>query len=71
MDFLQPKKQLEIILQNVAEVVPEDELLIKLNDSYKKKVPLKIKAGFDPTSSDLHLGHSLLLKKLFELFVFS
>lgn len=64
MDFLQPKKQLEIILQNVAEVVPEDELLIKLNDSYKKKVPLKIKAGFDPTSSDLHLGHSLLLKKL-------
>lgn len=64
MEFLSPKKQFEIILENVADVVPETELLSKLNSSFEKKVPLKIKAGFDPTSSDLHLGHSLLLKKL-------
>jgi tyrosyl-tRNA synthetase len=64
MEFLSPKKQFEIILENVADVVPESELLSKLNSSFEKKVPLKIKAGFDPTSSDLHLGHSLLLKKL-------
>ena len=64
MEFLEPKKQLEIILENVSEVIPEEELLSKLSNSYKKKIPLKVKAGFDPTSSDLHLGHSLLLKKL-------
>ena len=64
MEFLSPKKQFEIILENVTDVVPESELLSKLNSSFEKKAPLKIKAGFDPTSSDLHLGHSLLLKKL-------
>ena len=64
MQFLDPKKQLEIILENVSEVIPVDELLDKLITSFKKNTPLKIKAGFDPTSSDLHLGHSLLLKKL-------
>tara|TARA_B000000437_G_scaffold61802_1_gene44474 strand:+ start:91 stop:1284 length:1194 start_codon:yes stop_codon:yes gene_type:complete len=64
MQFLDPKKQLEIILENVSEVIPVDELLDKLTTSFKKNTPLKIKAGFDPTSSDLHLGHSLLLKKL-------
>ena len=64
MQFLEPKKQLEIILENVSEVIPVDELLAKLTTSFKKNTPLKIKAGFDPTSSDLHLGHSILLKKL-------
>ena len=64
MEFLSPKKQFEIILENVTDVVPESELLSKLKSSFEKQVPLKIKAGFDPTSSDLHLGHSLLLKKL-------
>lgn len=64
MEFLEPKKQLKIILENVVDIVPEAELLKKLSKSFEKKEPLKIKAGFDPTSSDLHLGHSLLLKKL-------
>ena len=64
MEFLEPKKQLKIILENVVDIVPEAELLEKLSKSFEKKEPLKIKAGFDPTSSDLHLGHSLLLKKL-------
>ena len=64
MEFLEPKKQLKIILENVIDIVPEAELLEKLSKSFETKAPLKIKAGFDPTSSDLHLGHSLLLKKL-------
>lgn len=64
MEFLEPKKQLKIILENVVDIVPEAELLEKLSKSFEKKEPLKIKAGFDPTSSDLHLGHSLLLKKM-------
>ncbi len=64
MEFLEPEKQLEIILENVSEIIPEEELKNKLLSSFEKKVPLKVKAGFDPTSSDLHLGHSLLLKKL-------
>lgn len=64
MEFLEPKRQLKIILENVVDIVPEAELLEKLSKSFEKKEPLKIKAGFDPTSSDLHLGHSLLLKKM-------
>ena len=64
MKFLEPKKQIEIILQNVEDIVPEEELFNKLKNSFENSKPLKIKAGFDPTSSDLHLGHSLLLRKL-------
>ena len=64
MSFLSPKEQFEIIKENVDEIIPEDELLKKLEISYKDQKPLKIKAGFDPTSSDLHLGHTLLIKKL-------
>ena len=64
MKFLEPKKQIEIILQNVEDIVPEEELFNKLKNSFENSKPLKIKAGFDPTSSDLHLGHSLLLRQL-------
>ena len=39
MEFLSPKKQFEIILENVTDVVPESELLSKLNSSFEKKVP--------------------------------
>jgi tyrosyl-tRNA synthetase len=48
------------ILRGVAEVLPEDELKKKLELGR----PLKIKAGFDPTAADLHLGHTVLLNKL-------
>ena len=61
MDFLDPEKQLEIIKNNVEEIIPENELLSKLKSSFESKTPLNIKAGFDPTSADLHLGHSLLI----------
>ena len=64
MDFLDPEEQLKIIKNNVEEVIPENELLNKLKSSFESKTPLNIKAGFDPTSADLHLGHTLLIKKL-------
>lgn len=64
MNFLSPSEQLEIIKENVEEIIPEEELFNKLKNSYKESKPLKIKAGFDPTSADLHLGHTLLIKKL-------
>ena len=64
MNFLDPEQQLKIIKNNVEEVIPENELLNKLKSSFESKTPLNIKAGFDPTSADLHLGHTLLIKKL-------
>lgn len=51
---------LELILRGTEEVLPKDELIKKL----EKGVPLKIKAGFDPTAPDLHLGHTVLINKL-------
>ena len=54
------REQLEIIKRGTDEILIESELIEKL----KKKGPLKIKAGFDPTAPDLHLGHAVLLNKL-------
>src|SRR4029453_14935162 len=51
--------QLDLIKRG-AEVLPEEELLAKL----KQGRPLKIKAGFDPTAPDLHLGHTVLIQKM-------
>ena len=58
------EKQLEIIKRGAVELISEDELRKKLTLSIKTKRPLKIKAGFDPTAPDLHLGHTVLLRKL-------
>jgi tyrosyl-tRNA synthetase len=57
-------EQLEIIRRGAVEVLLEKELEEKLEKSLKTGVPLKIKAGFDPTAPDLHLGHTVLLQKL-------
>src|SRR4030095_14224921 len=51
--------QLDLIKRG-AEVLPEEELLAKL----KQGRPLKIKAGFDPTRPDLHVGHTVLIQKM-------
>lgn len=58
------EKQIEIIKRGAVEIISEDELRKKLALSIKTKRPLKIKAGFDPTAPDLHLGHTVLLRKL-------
>tara|TARA_R110002111_G_scaffold72678_8_gene116324 strand:+ start:12179 stop:13381 length:1203 start_codon:yes stop_codon:yes gene_type:complete len=51
---------LAIIKRGVDELIPEDDLIAKL----KEGRPLRIKAGFDPTAPDLHLGHTVLINKL-------
>jgi len=64
MSFLPVEEQLEIIKRGTVEIVPESELVEKLKESYKENKPLKIKLGVDPTRPDLHLGHSVILRKL-------
>ena len=66
MSFKKPQEQLEIIKRGTSEIISEEELLSKLKRSAEKNEPLRIKAGFDPTAPDLHLGHCVLLKKLRE-----
>ncbi|MFH0839109.1 MAG: tyrosine--tRNA ligase [Candidatus Omnitrophota bacterium] len=58
------KKQFEIIKRGTSEIISEEELKTKLENSLKTKKPLIIKAGFDPTAPDIHLGHTVLLRKL-------
>jgi tyrosyl-tRNA synthetase len=64
MKNLDIEKQLEIIKRGSVEIVSEGELRKKLQESIKNKRPLNIKAGFDPTAADIHLGHTVLLRKL-------
>ncbi len=58
------KQQLDLILRGVVEVIHSTELEAKLTRSLKEHRPLRIKAGFDPTAPDLHLGHTVLIHKL-------
>lgn len=58
------QKQLEILKRGTAEIVPEDELLKKLEKSVATGKPLKIKLGLDPTAPDIHIGHTVVLNKL-------
>ncbi|MCB0271821.1 MAG: tyrosine--tRNA ligase [Bdellovibrionales bacterium] len=62
--FIDPKKQFETLTRGTVEVIPKEELLQKLETSYQTKTPLRVKAGFDPTAPDLHLGHTVLIQKM-------
>ncbi|MBS1234411.1 MAG: tyrS [Nitrospirae bacterium] len=62
--MLTPEKQLEIIKRGAVEIISEEELRKKLERSCKGNIPLKVKAGFDPTAPDIHLGHTVLLEKM-------
>jgi tyrosyl-tRNA synthetase len=57
-------EQLAYIKKGAAEIVKESELCAKLERSLASGKPLRVKAGFDPTAPDLHLGHTVLLRKL-------
>ena len=63
-DFGPVDKQLAYIKKGSAEIVKESELRGKLERSRASGKPLRVKAGFDPTAPDLHLGHTVLLRKL-------
>jgi tyrosyl-tRNA synthetase len=62
--------QLDLITKGAAEIIPPaaasapDALAARLEDSRRTGIPLRIKAGFDPTAPDLHLGHTVLMRKL-------
>jgi tyrosyl-tRNA synthetase len=62
--MLPAEKQLEIIKRGSVEIILEEELVKKLKRSIDTDSPLKIKAGFDPTAPDIHLGHTVLLEKM-------
>ena len=57
-------EQLAYIKKGVAEIIPENELLAKLENSRKTGKPLRVYLGVDPTAPDLHLGHTVVLRKL-------
>jgi len=59
-----PPEAIQKIIRGTTEIIDLNLLEKKLRESQKSKKPLKVKAGFDPTAPDIHLGHYVLLKKL-------
>ncbi len=57
-------RQMDLILRGAVEVIQQSELESKLTRSLNEQRPLRVKAGFDPTAPDLHLGHTVLIHKL-------
>ncbi|HMN25505.1 MAG: tyrosine--tRNA ligase [Ignavibacteriaceae bacterium] len=57
-------EQMDIIKRGVVEIIPEDELVKKIEKSIKTNKPLNIKLGCDPSRPDLHIGHSVVIRKL-------
>ena len=62
--FKPVQEQLEYIKKGAFEIIREADLAAKLERSLSSGTPLRVKAGFDPTAPDLHLGHTVLLRKL-------
>src|ERR1017187_1682329 len=59
-----PEEQMEILLEGTAEAISKQELLAKLQLAQKENRPLRVKLGMDPTAPDIHLGHTVVLRKL-------
>src|SRR5213593_4286014 len=57
-------EQLTYLRKGMAEIIREEDLKERLEQSAKTGKPLRVKAGFDPTAPDLHLGHTVLIRKL-------
>jgi len=62
--FKPAEEQLAYIKKGVAEIIPENELAAKLENFRKTGKPLRVYLGVDPTAPDLHLGHTVVLRKL-------
>jgi tyrosyl-tRNA synthetase len=62
--FLPVDEQLDYLQKGAAEIIRVSDLRERLEDSRKTGRPLRVKAGFDPTAPDLHLGHTVLMRKL-------
>jgi tyrosyl-tRNA synthetase len=63
-DFLPVDEQMDLLEKGAAEIIRASDLRERLEDSRKTGRPLRVKAGFDPTAPDLHLGHTVLMRKL-------
>src|ERR1700749_3249144 len=63
-DFPNVAEQLDLLEKGAAEIIRLSDLRERLEDSRKTGRPLRVKAGFDPTAPDLHLGHTVLMRKL-------
>jgi tyrosyl-tRNA synthetase len=64
MPFPALNEQMDIIHRGAVDLLPEDELVKKIENSIKKNKPLIVKQGFDPTAPDIHLGHTVGIRKL-------
>ena len=64
MGFLPVNEQMDLIRRGAEEIIPENELVRKLERSKSKDIPLIIKLGCDPSRPDLHIGHGVVLRKL-------
>jgi tyrosyl-tRNA synthetase len=62
--FLPVDEQLDLLQKGAAEIIRVSDLRERLEQSRKTGTPLRVKAGFDPTAPDLHLGHTVLMRKL-------
>src|SRR5712691_6846766 len=62
--FKSVEEQLAYVKKGVAEIIPENELVAKLENSRKTGKPLRVYLGVDPTAPDIHLGHTVVLRKL-------
>src|SRR5229473_2948113 len=63
-NFSPVEEQLAYIKKGAAEIIHERELRERLENSLKTGKPMRVKAGFDPTAPDLHVGHTVLIRKL-------
>ena len=62
--FLPVEEQMDLLQKGAAEIIRVSDLRERLEESRKTGRPLRVKAGFDPTAPDLHLGHTVLMRKL-------
>jgi tyrosyl-tRNA synthetase len=63
-EFLPVDEQMDLLEKGAAEIIRSSDLRERLEESRKTRRPLRVKAGFDPTAPDLHLGHTVLMRKL-------
>jgi len=63
-NFKPVEEQLTYLKKGTAEIIPEAELKTKLEHSFKTNTPLRVYLGVDPTAPDIHLGHTVVLRKL-------
>ena len=62
--MISAQEQMRILSHGVADIIPREDLLKKLEKSVKENKPLVVKLGLDPTAPDIHLGHTVPIRKL-------